>query len=212
MSQDLRQQLIDTALQMNRSGINQGTSGNLSVRHGEGMLITPSGIPYPALAPPDIVYVDRSGESDGLRKPSSEWRIHSDIYNAREDAQAILHAHPAECVALACMQKAIPAFHYMVAVAGGRDIRCAPYATFGTQELSDHVLKALRGRKACLMANHGLVCVETGLDKALSLAIEVEQLAKSYLRCLAVGDPVLLDSHEMDRVLLKFRSYGVQDS
>jgi L-fuculose-phosphate aldolase len=212
MSEELRRQLIDTALEMNRSGINQGTSGNLSVRHGEGMLITPSGIPYPALAPPDIVYVDRSGESDGLRKPSSEWRIHSDIYNAREDAQAILHAHPAECVALACMQKAIPAFHYMVAVAGGRDIRCAPYATFGTQELSDHVLKALRGRKACLMANHGLVCVETGLDKALSLAIEVEQLAKSYLRCLAVGDPVLLDSHEMDRVLLKFRSYGVQDS
>jgi L-fuculose-phosphate aldolase len=212
MSEELRRQLIDTALEMNRSGINQGTSGNLSVRHGEGMLITPSGITYPALAPPDIVYVDRSGESDGLRKPSSEWRIHSDIYNAREDAQAILHAHPAECVALACMQKAIPAFHYMVAVAGGRDIRCAPYATFGTQELSDHVLKALRGRKACLMANHGLVCVETGLDKALSLAIEVEQLAKSYLRCLAVGDPVLLDSHEMDRVLLKFRSYGVQDS
>jgi L-fuculose-phosphate aldolase len=212
MSEELRRQLIDTALEMNRSGINQGTSGNLSVRHGEGMLITPSGITYPALAPPDIVYVDRSGKSDGLRKPSSEWRIHSDIYNAREDAQAILHAHPAECVALACMQKAIPAFHYMVAVAGGRDIRCAPYATFGTQELSDHVLKALRGRKACLMANHGLVCVETGLDKALSLAIEVEQLAKSYLRCLAVGDPVLLDSHEMDRVLLKFRSYGVQDS
>ena len=212
MSEELRRQLIETALEMNRSGINQGTSGNLSVRLGEGMLITPSGIPYPALAPPDIVYVDRSGKTDGSRKPSSEWRIHSDIYKAREDARAILHAHPAECVALACMQKAIPAFHYMVAVAGGRDIRCAPYATFGTQELSDHVLEALRGRKACLMANHGLVCLETGLDKALSLAIEVEQLAKSYLRCLAVGDPVLLDSEEMDRVLLKFKSYGVQDS
>jgi L-fuculose-phosphate aldolase len=212
MSEELRRQLIDTAMEMNRSGINQCTSGNLSIRLGEGMLITPSGIPYPALAPPDIVYVDRSGKSAGPRKPSSEWRIHSDIYKARDDARAILHAHPAECVALACMQKAIPAFHYMVAVAGGRDIRCAPYATFGTQELSDHVLKALRGRKACLMANHGLVCLETGLDKALSLAIEVEQLAKSYLRCLAVGDPVLLDSEEMDRVLLKFQSYGVQDS
>jgi len=212
MSEELRRQLIDTALEMNRSGINQGTSGNLSVRMGEGMLITPSGIPYPALVPRDIVYVDHSGKSDGSRKPSSEWRIHSDIYKAREDARAILHAHPAECVALACMQKAIPAFHYMVAVAGGRDIRCAPYATFGTQELSDHVLTALRGRKACLLANHGLVCLETGLDKALSLAIEVEQLAKSYLRCLAVGDPVLLDSEEMDRVLLKFKSYGVQDS
>lgn len=212
MSDELRRQLVDTALEMNRSGINQGTSGNLSVRLGEGMLITPSGIPYPALAPSDIVQVDRSGKCDGSRKPSSEWRIHSDIYKARVDAQAILHAHPAECVALACMQKSIPAFHYMVAVAGGRDIRCAPYATFGTQELSDHVLRALRGRKACLMANHGLVCLETGLDKALSLAIEVEQLAKSYLSCLAVGEPVVLDDDEMDRVLLKFMSYGVQDS
>lgn len=212
MSEELRRQLIDTALEMNRSGINQGASGNLSVRLGEGMLITPSGIPYPALASSDIVYVDSSGKREGSRKPSSEWRIHSDIYKAREDARAILHAHPAECVALACMQKAIPAFHYMVAVAGGRDIRCAPYATFGSQELSDHVLEALRSRKACLMANHGLVCLESGLDKALSLAIEVEQLAKSYLRCLAVSEPVLLDNDEMDRVLLKFKSYGVQDS
>lgn len=212
MSEELRRQLIDTALEMNRSGINQGASGNLSVRLGEGMLITPSGIPYPALASSDIVYVDSSGKREGSRKPSSEWRIHSDIYKAREDARAILHAHPAECVALACMQKAIPAFHYMVAVAGGRDIRCALYATFGSQELSDHVLEALRSRKACLMANHGLVCLESGLDKALSLAIEVEQLAKSYLRCLAVSEPVLLDNDEMDRVLLKFKSYGVQDS
>lgn len=212
MSEELRRQLIDTALEMNRSGINQGASGNLSVRLGEGMLITPSGIPYPAMASSDIVYVDSSGKREGSRKPSSEWRIHSDIYKAREDARAILHAHPAECVALACMQKAIPAFHYMVAVAGGRDIRCALYATFGSQELSDHVLEALRSRKACLMANHGLVCLESGLDKALSLAIEVEQLAKSYLRCLAVSEPVLLDNDEMDRVLLKFKSYGVQDS
>jgi L-fuculose-phosphate aldolase len=211
MSEELRRQLIDTALEMNRSGINQGTAGNLSVRLGDGLLITPSGIPYPALAPPDIVYIDGSGESDGVRKPSSEWRIHFDIYKAREDAQAILHAHPAECVALACMHKAIPAFHYMVAVAGGRNVRCASYATFGSQELSDHVLRALRSRKACLMANHGLICLGSEIGKALSLAIEIEQLAKSYLRCIAVGDPVLLDDDEMDRVLLKFDSYGVQD-
>ncbi len=212
MSEELRRQLVDTAMEMNRSGINQGTSGNLSVRLGNGMLITPSGMPYPALTSSDVVYVDGSGECDGPRKPSSEWRIHFDIYKAREDTRAIVHAHPAECVALACMHKSIPAFHYMVAVAGGRDIRCAPYATFGTQELSDNVLQALRNRKACLMANHGLICLESGLDKALSLAIEVEQLAKSYLRCLAAGDPVLLDNDEMDRVLFKFRSYGVQDS
>ncbi len=212
MSEQLRSRLIDTALEMNRSGINQGTSGNLSVRHGGGMLITPSGMPYQVLTPADIVFVDGSGNCEGQRLPSSEWRIHADIYKAREDAQAILHAHPPECVALACMRKAIPAFHYMVAVAGGRDIRCAPYATFGTQELSDHVLQALRNRKACLMANHGLVCLASGLETALSLAIEVEQLAKSYLRCLAVAEPVLLGKEEMDRVLVKFRSYGVQDS
>ena len=211
MSRELRQQLIDTAQEMNRSGINQGTSGNLSVRCGEGMLITPSGMPYSKLTVADIVYVDASGEGEGPRLPSSEWRIHFDLYHARVDALAILHAHPAECVALACMHRAIPAFHYMVAVAGGRNIRCAPYATFGTQELSDHVLQALRGRKACLMANHGLICVESGIDRALSLAIEVEQLARSYLRCLAIGDPVLLDNDEMDRVLEKFKSYGVQD-
>lgn len=197
---------------MNRSGINQGTSGNLSVRCGEGMLITPSGMPYSKLTMTDIVYVDASGENEGPRLPSSEWRIHFDLYHAREDALAILHAHPAECVALACMHRAIPAFHYMVAVAGGRNIRCAPYATFGTQELSDHVLQALRDRKACLMANHGLLCIESGIGRALSLAIEVEQLARSYLRCLATGEPVLLDNDEMERVLEKFKTYGVQDS
>lgn len=211
MQDKLRQQLIETALEMNCSGINQGTSGNLSVRFGEGMLITPSGIPYDSLTSADIVYVDGSGNCDGPRRPSSEWRIHHDIYHSREDAKAIVHAHPAECVALACMHKAIPAFHYMVAVAGGRNIRCANYATFGTQELSNHVLQALQNRKACLMANHGMICLESGLDRALSLAIEIEQLAKSYLRCLVVGHPVLLENEEMDRVLEKFKTYGVQN-
>ena len=120
-------------------------------------------------------------------------------------------SHPVACSALACMHEPIPAFHYMVAVAGGRDIACAPYATFGTQELSNHVLEALQGRKACLMANHGLVCLAENLDKAMALAIEVEQLARTYLRCLAAGEPVILDDAEMDRVLLKFRTYGVQE-
>ncbi|MGI9321678.1 MAG: L-fuculose-phosphate aldolase [Thiogranum sp.] len=212
MSRELRQQLIDTALQMNHSGINQGTSGNLSGRYGEGLLVTPSGMPYSELSVEDIVYISASGDCEGRRLPSSEWRIHFDIYRSRPDTQAILHAHPTECVALACMHKPIPAFHYMVAVAGGRDIRCAPYATFGSQELSDHVLQALSDRNACLMANHGMVCLGSTPGKALSLAIEVEQLAKSYLRCLAVGDPVLLDNEEMARVLVKFRSYGVQNS
>jgi len=208
MSDVLRKKIIETALGMNRCGINQGTSGNLSARFGNGMLITPSGIPYKVLSAEDIVFVDESGEYGGTRDPSSEWRIHFDIYQSRQDARTILHAHPTECVALACLNRPIPAFHYMVAVAGGRNIRCAPYATFGSQSLSDHVLKALTDRKACLMANHGLICIGQDLEKVLSLAIEVEHLAKSYLRCLAVGDPVLLEDEEMVRVLENFRNYG----
>lgn len=211
MSDALRRHLIETGVEMNRSGINQGTSGNLSVRLDEGMLVTPSGMDYASLEPADIVFVDDKAAHRGRRLPSSEWRIHHDIYAARADAGAILHAHPTSCTALACMHKPIPAFHYMVAVAGGHDIACAPYETFGTQQLSDHVMNALEGRKACLMANHGLVCLEENLDKALALAIEVEQLARTYLHCLAVGKPVILDDQEMERVLVKFRTYGVQD-
>lgn len=211
MSESLQSHLIETALEMNRCGINQGTSGNLSARVDEGMLVTPSGMAYSSLEPADIVFVDGKAAPQGRRLPSSEWRIHHDIYAARPDAGAILHAHPTSCTALACMHKPIPAFHYMVAVAGGHDIACAPYATFGTQQLSNHVLKALEGRKACLMANHGLVCLADDLDKALALAIEVEQLARTYLQCLAVGEPIILDDQEMERVLVKFKTYGVQD-
>ncbi len=205
----MRKNLIETALAMNTSGINSGTSGNLSIRSGQGMLITPSGIPYPDLRADDIVFVDENGEPQGIQKPSSEWRFHHDIYRQREDARAILHAHPSSCATLACLHKPIPAFHYMVAVAGGKDIRCASYATFGTQELSNNVLAALKGRKACLMANHGLVCLGTNLQKVLSLAIEVENLARIYSQCLALGDPIILDDEEMDRVIEKFRNYGV---
>jgi len=208
MTESLRRQLIETAVGMNRCGINQGTSGNLSARHKDGMLITPSGMDYAKLQPEDIVFVDAAGGAEGQRKPSSEWRIHSDIYGARADAGVILHAHPTFCAALACLRKPIPAFHYMVAVGGGRNIRCAPYATFGTQELSDFALTALKGRKACLLANHGLLCMASDFAGALSLAVEIEQLARTYLQCLAVGEPVILDDVEMERVLEKFRDYG----
>jgi L-fuculose-phosphate aldolase len=207
MTEPLRRKLIETAVEMNRCGINQGTSGNLSLRHEDGMLITPSGLDYFGLHPEDIVFIDAAGGSEGSRKPSSEWRIHLDIYNARADAGAILHAHPTHCAALACLRKPIPAFHYMVAVAGGRNIRCASYATFGTQELSDVALAALAGRTACLMANHGLLCLAGGLSAALSLAVEVEQLAHTFLQCLAAGEPVILDDAEMERVLEKFKEY-----
>lgn len=208
MIQDPRRQLIETAVGMNASGINCGTAGNVSLRHGDGMLITPSGACYDDLRPGDIVPVSLQGQWDEGRQPSSEWRFHCDIYRQRPDAHAVVHAHPVHCTALACLGKAIPAFHYMVAVAGGADIRCAPYATFGTQELSDHVLQALAGRKACLLANHGLVCLESDLPRALALAIEVENLARTYCQCLAVGKPVLLDAAEMARVIEKFRHYG----
>jgi L-fuculose-phosphate aldolase len=210
--ESLRLGLIETAVSMNHCGLNQGTSGNLSSRCESGMLITPSGMSYAGLEPGDIVLVDASGQPQGHRKPSSEWKIHRDIYAARADAHAILHAHPTACTALACLNRSIPAFHYMVAVAGGRDIPCAPYATFGSQELSDHVVEALDGRKACLMANHGLVCIAENLDGALDLAIEIETLARTYLQALSVGEPVILDDAEMDRVLLKFKSYRVQDA
>jgi len=200
---------------MNDSGLNRGTSGNLSVRSGDGMLITPSGIPYEELSTEDIVHVGPIVETrpdfDGARKPSSEWRIHRDVYLARPDVQAILHAHPVHATALACLRRPLPAFHYMVAVAGGRDIRCADYATFGSQALSDRVLEALRGRRACLMANHGILVTESDPARALALAQEIEQLARSYLECLAVGEPVVLDDAEMDRVLEKFRTYGSRD-
>jgi len=210
MSEALRLELIEAANAMNRSGINQGTAGNLSVRCEGGMLITPSGMEYAMLKPGDIVFVGEDGKTKGRFLPSSEWRIHHAIYAARPGTGAVLHAHPTACTALACMHRPIPAFHYMVAVAGGRDIRCAPYATFGSQELSDGVLDALEGRQACLMANHGMVCLAGSLSKASTLALEVEHLARTYLQCLAVGDPEILDDAEMDRVLTKFSSYGIQ--
>lgn len=210
MSEALRRNLIETANDMERSGVNRGTSGNLSIRCEGGLLITPSGMPYGSLEPNDIVFIGRDGDPVGRRLPSSEWRIHQDIFSARIDATAILHAHPVSCTALACLRLSIPAFHYMVAVAGGSDIRCAPYATFGTQALSNGVLASLEGRRACLMANHGLVCLSDNLDKALSLAVEVEQLARTYLHCLSVGEPEILSGEEMERVLEKFADYGVQ--
>lgn len=211
MSEALRRELIDAALAMNAAGINRGTSGNLSLRDGDGMLITPSGVRYEALTPGGMVRVHANGEPEGRFRPSSEWRIHHDIYRARPEVQAVLHAHPVNCSALACLRRPIPAFHYMVAVAGGRDIRCAPYATFGSQELSDHVLTSLNGRKACLMANHGLICVGKSPEKVLSLAVEIENLAKTYIHALSVGEPTLLDDEEMDRVLEKFKTYGDQN-
>jgi L-fuculose-phosphate aldolase len=210
MTEVLRQQLIDTALAMNTRGLNQGSSGNLSARYEDGFLITPSAMDYAGLSTKDIVWMDFEGNTQGVRKPSSEWRFHAAIYQHRAEANAVLHAHPVSCSTLACLNKGIPAFHYMVAIAGGKDIRCADYATFGTPELSAFVIKALHERKACLMAHHGLTCFERDLPRALALAIEVEHLATVYGRILAIGEAEVLTDSEMKKVLDKFSNYGLQ--
>ena len=210
MTEILRQQIIDTALAMNASGLNQGASGNLSARDGDGFLITPSGMDYAGLMTSDIVWMDFDGNTRDKRMPSSEWRFHAAIYQHRAEANAVLHAHPVSCSTLACLGKGIPAFHYMVAIAGGKDIRCADYATFGTPELSGHVIKALENRKACLMAHHGMTCLEKDLSRVFALAVEVEHLATVYGRILAMGEAQILSDGEMAKVLKKFESYGVQ--
>lgn len=204
----LRKAIIDTALGMNAAGINRGKSGNVSARIGGGFLITPSGLPYADTTPDDIVAVTESGVASGTRKPSSEWRFHRDIYRARPEATAIVHTHSPFATTLACLDRGIPAFHYMIAMAGGNDIRCASYATFGTQELSDAALSALDGRKACLLAHHGMIVIGESLDKALALAIEVETLAEMYWRALQIGEPEILSDAEMQTVLAKFAHYG----
>ncbi|MGE0095359.1 MAG: class II aldolase/adducin family protein [Alphaproteobacteria bacterium] len=210
MSAALRRAIIAAARRMNELGINQGTSGNLSVRWGDGFLVTPSGMEYDSLKPSDIVTMDMAGRAKGARSPSSEWRIHRDILASRPEAGAVLHAHPPYATTLACLGRGIPAFHYMVAMAGGDSIRCAPYATFGTEALSKAALAALRGRRACLMANHGMVVFGRDLGHALRIALEVETLAGQYWRALQIGRPKLLSKAEMKLNVEKFKTYGVQ--
>lgn len=204
----VRQAIIDAARAMNATGLNQGTSGNISVRQGAGLLITPSALPYDRMEPEDIVFLDMDGRPEGRHKPSSEWRFHRDILAAQPQVNAVVHAHPLACTTLAIMGRPIPPLHYMIAVGGGRDIRCAPYATFGTEALSAHALAALDGRWACLLAHHGMIATGTSLDNAMWRAVEVETLAKQYLACLPMGEPPLLDDAEIARVLERMAGYG----
>ena len=209
---ELRQQLVTVARRMNASGLNQGTSGNLSVRIPGGLLITPSSLPYELMEPEDLVALDLAGSSrdDGARRPSSEWRLHADILAGRPEIAAVLHCHSIHATALACHGRAIPPFHYMTAVAGGDDIRCAPYATFGTAELSELAVAALVDRRACLLGQHGQVALGASLDQALRIAIEVETLAQMYLQALQLGEPPLLSPEQMAAVHHQFRTllYG----
>jgi L-fuculose-phosphate aldolase len=207
----LRKQVIETARSMNALGINQGRSGNVSVRIEGGLLITPSGMDYEILKPGDIVEMTLEGEvRSDHRVPSTEWPFHTAILSRRSDAGAVVHTHSPMATALSCLRRDIPAFHYMVAVAGGETIRCAEYATFGTEALSRAALAALDGRKACLLANHGVIALGVSLKSALDLALEVETLAGQYHRALQIGKPEILPPAEMARVLKAFRRYGSQ--
>ena len=204
-----RHEVIDTALAMSQWGLSPGRSGNVSRRWKSGMLITPSGMAYDRLKPADVVYVDASGAlPKGARKPSSEWQFHLSAYAARSDIGALVHTHSLHAVVLACAHQSIPAFHYMVAIAGGNDIPCVPYATFGTEALARFVAEGLKNRDACLMANHGQIAAGATLAQALELAGEVEILAEQYMKVLTLGKPRLLSDEEMANVLERFRSYG----
>ena len=209
--ESLGPQLIKTSLAMNREGINQGRAGNVSVRYHDGFLITPSGIAYDRLQPDDIVFVGLDGRVDGKLKPSSEWRMHRDIYAERPEAGAVLHAHSHFATALSCLRLEIPAFHYMVAVAGGNNIRCSDYALFGTQELSAAMLQALTDRRACLLGTHGMICFHDDLERVLGLGIEIEALANQYWHARQFGEPAILSDAQMSAVLEKFETYGKQD-
>ncbi len=193
---------------LHERGLNPGRAGNVSVRFSDRMLITPSGAPYPTLVPSELVDVSLLGEDGAHLRPSSEWRLHRDVYRDRPDVLAVVHTHAPHATAIACLRREIPAFHYMVAVAGGSNIRCAPYATFGSQILSDNVVRALEDRQACLLASHGLVTVGGSLDEAADLTLEVEALCEVYLHALEAGTPVILSDQEMADVIARFASYG----
>jgi len=208
---ELRAELIATARKMAAAGLNKGTAGNLSVRERDGFLITPTGMDYDVLTPSDIVFMHLDGSHEGRRKPSSEWRFHRDIYAARPDAGAVLHAHAPFATSLACLRREIPPFHYMIARFGGTTVRCADYATFGTQPLSDAALAAMADRSACLLANHGMLVCGRDLKQAFDLGVELECLCEQYWRACQIGEPVLLDADEMQVVLEKFAGYGQQD-
>jgi L-fuculose-phosphate aldolase len=204
----LREALLGAARGMNDRGLNVGTSGNASVRSPGGMLITPTGLPVEKCSVRDMVFVDITGRAHGERAPSSEWPMHLDVYADRPEAGAVLHAHSPFATALACRRLEIPPFHYMIARFGGSTVRCADYATFGTQALSGAVRVAMRERSVCLLANHGMLVFGKDAAHALAMAVELETLCEQYWRVLQLGEPVLLTDAEMSEVMARFAGYG----
>lgn len=207
---ELREAIVRVAQAMDRAGFAPQKSGNVSARHGDSFIVTPSGLPYAATTPDDLVALDLDGRVlSGERRPSSEWPFHAAIYRARPDARAIVHTHSPRATALACARRGLPAFHYMIALCGGPDVRCADYATFGTPELAQSAVRGLEGRKAVLLANHGVIALGATLEGAYAVASEVENLAGQYLDLLAAGlEPAVLDEAEMARVAERFAGYG----
>jgi L-fuculose-phosphate aldolase len=201
-------QLLDAARNLTSLGLNKGTSGNASIRLADGFLVTPSGIPAEQLSEKSMVYMQWDGRPEAGKKPSSEWRMHRDIFQARPEVNAVVHCHSMFATTIACLGRDVPPFHYMIAVVGGDNIRCAPYSLFGTQALSDTAVAALQDRKACLLAHHGMLALGKDLSQALAIAVEVESLCEQYWRLLQVGEPNLLSAEQMQEVHVQFKGYG----
>jgi len=212
--QDARQNIVDACREMNANGLNHGTSGNISIRHGDRMLISPSAMPYDRMTADSIASMDLStemtGQFDGPHKPSTEWRFHWLLMKTRADVSCVVHAHPTYCTTLAILRKPIPACHYMIAAFGGMDVRCAGYATFGTPELADLAVEALQDRTACLLANHGMVAVGQGIEQTMWRAVELETIARQYYLSLQAGTPVILTPEDMAETFDMFAGYGLQ--
>ena len=208
MSAQLREQILAACKQLETTGLNRGTSGNVSCREGDHFLITPSGVPIDEITPSRIVTLNFDGKVIGVGKPSSEWQFHADILRARPEINAVVHTHAPHATALACLREDLPPFHYMIAIAGGDSVRCASYALFGTDILSQYAVEALRDRKACLLANHGMITLGRDLDEAMAISIELESLCQQYLIARQVGKPTLLTEQEMQAVIERFKSYG----
>lgn len=205
---ELREELLRITRQLSELGLNRGAAGNASVRKGDGFLVTPSGMPVERMGPDSMVCMNMDGSVSGTGKPSSEWRFHRDILASRPEVNAVIHTHSMFATTIACLRREVPPLHYMIALVGGSNIRCAPYALFGGQALSDVALQALEGRKACLLANHGMIALGDSLERALAIAVEVETLCEQYWRTLQVGGPVLLSEQEMAEAMEQFKGYG----
>jgi L-fuculose-phosphate aldolase len=206
----LRQALVDAMNALETAGLNFGSTGNASVRTADGLLITPTGVRPSELGPTRIVKVTQEGTWRGKWRPSSEWQMHAAVYEAYSGAVAVVHTHADYCTALSCLRRGIPTFHYMMAAFGASGVRCSSYATFGTKALGDRIVRALAGRNACLIANHGMLCHAATLEKAVANAIRLEALARQYWLALAAGNPIQLDRRQMADVHLRYASYGQQ--